>query len=108
MFSAESEMSRKLTIALWNINRDPIFIECLEQARSVQGNIFLYAHVWQVLRLDDERAVGHSRLGNAPSATSVPQSPRVFANPQSLTPSACLKLAICDTLVCNSSVMSEV
>jgi hypothetical protein len=59
MLDDESDMSRRLTIAgaLWKINRDPVFIKCLQEAKSVRASIFAYVHLWQVLWLDDERAV---------------------------------------------------
>ncbi len=55
----ESDMSRRLTMAgaLWKIDRDPIFVDCLREARSVRAEIFGSPHLYQVLWLDDERAL---------------------------------------------------
>jgi hypothetical protein len=59
MLSEETELTWRLTIsgALWRLNRDPLFIKCLEEAKSVRPSIFQGVHLWQVLWLDDERAV---------------------------------------------------
>jgi hypothetical protein len=59
MLSEETELTWRLTIsgALWRLNRDPVFIKCLEEARSVRPSIFKGGHLWQVLWLEDERAV---------------------------------------------------
>jgi hypothetical protein len=59
MLSEETDLSWRLTIsgALWRLNRDPVFIKCLEEAKSVRPSIFQGVHLWQVLWLDDERAV---------------------------------------------------
>lgn len=59
ILDGESNMSRRLVIAgtLWKLNRDPIFLDCLEEAKSVCGGIFSYVHLGQVLWIDDERAV---------------------------------------------------
>lgn len=59
MLDKESDQSWRLTIswALWKINRDPIFIECLQQAKSVRPGVFGYFHLLQVLWLGDERAL---------------------------------------------------
>lgn len=56
MLEDESDPSRRLTIAgaLWKLVRDPVFIECLEQAK---GTRTMVAHIDQVLWLDDERAL---------------------------------------------------
>ena len=52
-------MSRRLTMAgaLWKIDRDPIFVDCLHEARSVRPKIFESAHLYQVLWLNDDRAL---------------------------------------------------
>jgi hypothetical protein len=52
-------MSRRLMMAwaLWKIERDPIFVECLHEARSARPKIFGYVHLDQVLWLNDERAL---------------------------------------------------
>jgi hypothetical protein len=59
MLREETDTSRRLTLAgaLWKINRDPAFIECLEEAKSKHSDIFQGVHLWQVLWLDDERAL---------------------------------------------------
>ena len=61
MLDAETSGSRRLTIAgaLWNLVRDPIFIACLDSAKTERegGKLLAGAHVDQVLWLDDERAV---------------------------------------------------
>lgn len=59
MLGAESDLSWRLTIAgsLWKIDRDPLFIQCLEEAKSVRPSMFQYVHLFQVLWLDDERSV---------------------------------------------------
>jgi hypothetical protein len=59
MLSEETELTWRLTIsgALWRLNRDPVFITCLEEAKSIRPGIFKGVHLWQVLWLDDERAV---------------------------------------------------
>ena len=58
MLADEPEESRRLTIAgaLWKLCRDPVFPEHLEQAKK-GGLIAVYAHLLQVLWLDDERAL---------------------------------------------------
>lgn len=59
MLSEETELTWRLTIsgALWRLNRDPVFIKCLEEAKSLGPSIFQGVHLWQVLWLDDARAV---------------------------------------------------
>lgn len=59
MLSEETDLSWRLTISgvLWRLNRDPVFIKCMEEAKSVRPSIFQGVHLWQVLWLDDERAV---------------------------------------------------
>jgi hypothetical protein len=59
MLSAEPDLSWRLTIAgsLWKINRDPAFIQCLEEAKSAKPEMFQWVHLLQVLWLEDERAV---------------------------------------------------
>ncbi len=58
MFEEEPDQSRRLTIAgaLWKLVKDPVFIECLAQARR-SGLLAVYGHLLQVLWLDDERAL---------------------------------------------------
>jgi hypothetical protein len=55
----EPDISRRLVMAgaLWKLTRDPVFIECLEEAKANHGSIFVFRHLLQVLWLDDERAV---------------------------------------------------
>lgn len=57
MFNEESDESRRLTIAgvLWKLVKDPIFIECLERAKS-SGSLG-YFNLLMVLWLDDARAI---------------------------------------------------
>jgi hypothetical protein len=59
MLSGEAELTWRLTIsgALWRVNRDPVFIEFLEEAKATRPSIFQGVHLWQVLWLDDDRAV---------------------------------------------------
>jgi hypothetical protein len=59
MFHEEPDISRRLTLAgaLWKINRDHVFVECLDEAKATHGGIFAFRHLLQVLWLDDERAV---------------------------------------------------
>jgi hypothetical protein len=73
MLDEEEDSSWRLTIsgALWNLVRDPVFLTCLDQAKEEgrrrwtwlhRGNkphrrLFLGAHLFEVLWLDDERAV---------------------------------------------------
>lgn len=58
MLEAEDNASKRLTIAgaLWNLQRDPVFITCLERAKKAGGRT-LAAHLYDVLWLDDERAL---------------------------------------------------
>jgi hypothetical protein len=59
MLREEPDISRRLVMAgaLWKLNRSPVFIECLEEAKSKLGSIFQFGHLGQVLWLGDERAV---------------------------------------------------
>jgi len=59
MLSEETELTWRLTISgtLWRLNRDPVFIKCLEEAKATRPSIFQGVHLWQVLWLDDDRAV---------------------------------------------------
>ena len=59
MLDEEPDISRRLTIAgtLWKLNRDPVFLACLEEARSTCVTTFASPHLWQVLWLNEERAV---------------------------------------------------
>lgn len=59
LLAAESDVSWRLVIsgALWNLVRDPVFVTCLERAKAAGGDMFAWAHLYQVLWLDDERAV---------------------------------------------------
>jgi hypothetical protein len=58
MLKDEPDESRRLTIAgaLWKLVLDPVFLECLEQAKK-SGLIATYAPLLHVLWLDDERAL---------------------------------------------------
>jgi hypothetical protein len=58
MFEDEQDESRRLLIAgaLWKLNKDPVFIECLNRAKE-SGLLKVYFHLLQVLWLNDERAV---------------------------------------------------
>jgi hypothetical protein len=58
MLEDEPEESRRLTLAgaLWRLVRDPVFLECLEQAKK-SGMIASWPHLLQVLWLDDGRAL---------------------------------------------------
>lgn len=59
MLAEEPDISRRLTIAgtLWKVSRDPAFVACLEEAKSKSITVFATPHLWQVLWLDDERAI---------------------------------------------------
>ncbi len=59
MLDEESDLSWRLTIAgsLWRINRDPIFVQCLDQAKAVCPSMFQWGHLFEVLWLEDERSV---------------------------------------------------
>jgi hypothetical protein len=59
MLGAEGDQSRRLVLAgaLWNLVRDPMFIECLYEAKAQGGRLLAGIHLNQVLWLDDERAV---------------------------------------------------
>jgi hypothetical protein len=59
LLDQESDMSRRLMMAwaLWKIERDPIFVECLHEARAVRPKLFEYVHLDQVLWLNDDRAL---------------------------------------------------
>ena len=58
MFGAESNESLRLTIAgaLWKLNKDPVFMESLIRAKD-SSLLRVYAHLLQVLWLNDERAI---------------------------------------------------
>ena len=58
LLEAEPKESVRLVIAgaLWKLNRDPIFIECLKQAKET-GLFKVWFHLEQVLWLNDDRAV---------------------------------------------------
>jgi len=59
MLHEEPDISRRIVMAgaLWKLTRDPVFIECLEEAKSKHADIFPYRNLGRVLWLDDERAV---------------------------------------------------
>jgi hypothetical protein len=59
MLGEETSLSWRLTIsgALWRIDRDPVFIGCLEEAKFLEPSVFQWVHLFQVLWLDDERVV---------------------------------------------------
>ncbi len=58
MFDGEEDESRRLLIAgaLWKLNKDSVFIECLNRAKK-SGLLKVFFHLQQVLWLNDERAV---------------------------------------------------
>lgn len=58
MFDAEPDESRRLEIsgALWKLNRDPVFIECLNRAKE-SGMLSVPFHPEQILWLNDERSI---------------------------------------------------
>jgi hypothetical protein len=58
MFGNEQDESRRLVIAgaLWKLNNDPVFVECLNRAKK-SGLLKVYFHLRQVLWLNDERAI---------------------------------------------------
>jgi hypothetical protein len=59
LLAHEGDMSRRLMMAwaLWQINRDPIFVECLQKARLIDPKLFVSRHLDQVLWLEDGRAL---------------------------------------------------
>ncbi len=59
MVGAESDESRKLTIAgaLWKLSKDPLFVELLNQAKSNPDGTLIRTHIQQILWLDDDRAI---------------------------------------------------
>ena len=59
MLEAEPDLGWRLEIAgaLWRINRDPVYIDVLEEAKSVKPEIFQWVTLTRVLWLEDERAV---------------------------------------------------
>ena len=58
MFDKEQDESRRLLIAgaLWKLNNDPVFVECLNRAKK-SGLLNVHFHLQQVLWLNDERAI---------------------------------------------------
>ena len=58
MLDAEPDESRRLVIsgALWKLNRDTMFIECLDRAKK-SGLSSVYFHLQQILWLNDERPI---------------------------------------------------
>ena len=58
MLDTESSESRRLVIsgALWKLNKDPVFIECLNQAKK-SGLFWVAFHVEQIRWLNDERSI---------------------------------------------------
>ncbi len=54
MFDDEPDESRRLVIAgaLWKLNKDPVFIECLNRAKE-SGLLKVYFHLCHVLWLND-------------------------------------------------------
>src|SRR5581483_10500906 len=58
MLHDEPDKSRRLVIAgaLWKLNQDPVFIECLNRAKET-GLLAVYFHLVQILWLNDERAI---------------------------------------------------
>jgi len=59
LLEEESDPDRRLTIAgaLWKLSGDPVFIECLNQARTSRCNLLEGAHLLKVLWLGDGRAI---------------------------------------------------
>jgi hypothetical protein len=59
MYASERDLSRRLTIAeaLWRIDRDPVFVECVYQMVQSESEILKEAHIQQVLCLGDERSI---------------------------------------------------
>jgi len=58
MFDAEPNESRRLVIsgALWKLNQDSVFIECLNRAKE-SGLLSVPFHLEQILWLNDERSI---------------------------------------------------
>jgi hypothetical protein len=58
MLDDEPDESLRLLIAgaLWKLNKDPVFIECLNRAKK-NGLLKIPFHLEQVLWLNDERAI---------------------------------------------------
>jgi len=59
MLASEPDVSRKLTIAgaLWKLDQDVVFVDCLNQMISNKNATFKQAHFHQILWLGDERAI---------------------------------------------------
>ena len=59
MLQKEPDEDRRLTIAgaLWQLNRDPVFVEYLNHAKLSHCSLLDGAHLLKVLWLDDERAI---------------------------------------------------
>jgi len=59
LLADERDLSRRLTIAgeLWKLSRDPVFLDCLRDAKIRNPSLFVFGHLLQVLWLDDERAL---------------------------------------------------
>jgi hypothetical protein len=59
LLEAQPDTSRRLVIAgaLWNLIRDPVFVECLRQARDSESGLMWGPGLARVLWLDDERAL---------------------------------------------------
>lgn len=60
LFDHEEDESRRLEIAgaLWKLNRDPVFVECLDRAKN-SGLFKVFFHLQQILWLNDERAIDY-------------------------------------------------
>jgi len=58
LYDSEPDESRRLVIsgALWKLNRDPLFIECLNRAKE-SGLLSVAFHLEQILWLNDERSI---------------------------------------------------
>ena len=61
MLAGESDASRQLTIAgaLWKLNQDAVFVDCLERMRVSKDATLKQAHFHQILWLGNERAIDY-------------------------------------------------
>ena len=59
MFTHETDLSRKLTIAgtLWKLESDPAFPKCLQEMTKSDNDSLKVAHIHQIAWLGDERTI---------------------------------------------------
>lgn len=61
LFNNHTDLSRRLTIAgsLWKLDRDPRFLECIEQMIASDSNTLKEVHIDKVLWIGDERSINY-------------------------------------------------